>query len=657
MKQILLKVVVIVAYLSITGTVIANDDKPSAPVLISPSTAVTNPATFSWNSVNSATWYYLWINKGSSIAYRKWYEAANVCTSGTCSTPIDEDLTGGDHTFWVKAWNENGSTWSTGMNFSVSIGDSPVAATPLTPNSALENPVTYTWSEISTATWYKLYIWNDNQVKQYSDWYESSSICSSGSCSVNDVPDLAIGGYEWFLKTWNSSGPGPWSSGQAFSVTNGSATATQGEYGDAPDGTSTGYPAVFTQTASFPTLFASNGARTLKADDAILGTTASVETDANDPADPDGVSNLNTANTDTDDAITNLFLNLVSIPPPATLSVNVTGIDTGTGGTYYLNTLIDLDMDGSWGGTASGGEPEWVIKNHAVTITPGETASISPPAFAYGNGLQLPNGTWMRIALTKESISATDWDGSGEFSSGEIEDHVITLPQIDGKDHPILIADCGGPYIYNGTGFPPVTCNVTNLRTVAGTFDWTIAKISGGVDVQARSGGPIAIAAGPGATVAVGLTATKVGSLPSTWKFTAVPDPEAIISDQGVVIGHGESAVEVEFDGEEPANLFVDVIEGGFQHFDGFSEVKAFIHINTDNPDIIEGAEVTVELLRDGQSLESKIVTTDAFGNTNVDFTIFNFGNYTVRVIQIERDNGIYNPELNILDSVNVNVN
>ncbi len=443
----------------------------------------------------------------------------------------------------------------------------------------------------------------------------------------------------------------------------GGSTAEAGEYGDAPDGGDTGYPGIFAQTGSFPTLFSSNGARTMSVDDAILGDTASIEMDADDAADPDGVANLDPANTDTDDGLTNLFLLLTSIPPPATVSVEVNGPAGGSGGTFFLNVLIDLDMDGSWGGVAGNGEPEWVVKNHAVTVTSGSKTIVTPPAFAFANGLILPDGAYMRIALTKESVTSSDWDGSGEFSSGEIEDHVIKLPEMDGKKHPILAVDCGGPYRFGGAPAIPVTCNVTNLRRDAGgTFNWTVRRVSGGgVDVNAKAGGPVAVTAapGPGNAVAVGLNATRIaGNLPSTWRFTAVPDPEAVLFDGGIILGHGESAINFDFDDEEPVGQFyIDVIEGGFQHFDGFSEVKAFIHVNTDNPDIIEGAVVAVELLQDGRPLESKEVKTDAFGNTNVDFTIFNFGNYTVRVVAVEGNGGIYNPEHNIMDSVNVNVN
>jgi hypothetical protein len=78
-------------------------------------------------------------------------------------------------------------------------------------------------------------------------------------------------------------------------------SAPSADYGDAPDGGPTGYPDLFAQTGNFPSLFSSDGARTLNVDEAVLGETASAEVDANDPADPDGTQNL----TNTDSGIGN----------------------------------------------------------------------------------------------------------------------------------------------------------------------------------------------------------------------------------------------------------------------------------------------------------------------------------------------------------------
>ncbi len=86
---------------------------------------------------------------------------------------------------------------------SVSTGDS-------TPN--------YSWEADPCATWYRLYVWNDNHTLKHSQWYESSDIISAGVCSVTPAAALEGGSYEWFVQTWNEYGTGAWSDGMTFSV-------------------------------------------------------------------------------------------------------------------------------------------------------------------------------------------------------------------------------------------------------------------------------------------------------------------------------------------------------------------------------------------------------------------------------------------------------
>jgi hypothetical protein len=374
--------------------------------------------------------------------------------------------------------------------------------------------------------------------------------------------------------TWRNTAGGP---------------APLADYGDAPDGGPTGYPAPFPQIGNFPTLFASGGAHTLDLTRATLGPTASAEIDANDPNDPDGVPNL--VNADSDDGLIGLTTVLTQIPPPAVLEVEVHG---GTGGLFYLNVLIDLDMDGEWGGSAAGNEPEWVVRNLLIDVLPGEVRVVATPAFAFANGNRLPSFSWMRVALTSEQVVSDDWDGTGSFSAGEIEDHLITLPTFDGdpdgKPLPALAVDCNGPYIFPaGVDVIPAFCTVTNLSDTPGPFTWSLERLSGGVDVVPLMGdGVIGAAGDPGASVVLPFQATR-GALPSDWRITVIAvDPPSIVHPGGVVLGFPDTEVEFSFTDVLVPEKTVDqqqITPGGW---------LAYSIAMPANPELVEASEGTI---------------------------------------------------------------
>ena len=156
---------------------------------------------------------------------------------------------------------------------------------------------------------------------------------------------------------------------------------------------------------SFPTLASSGGAVALDTSQAILGDTVTVESDSIQAG-------------DSDDGVINFALPLTSIPPTAVMSVAVTGPDGSAGGTYWINALIDLNLDGQWNGVVAEGLNEWVVINQPVSVAAGVTTEIDLPAFNFavppGNGL--PDGAWMRVALTDSPIMPTTdtwgWLGS-----------------------------------------------------------------------------------------------------------------------------------------------------------------------------------------------------------------------------------------------------
>lgn len=330
------------------------------------------------------------------------------------------------------------------------------------------------------------------------------------------------------------------------------------EFGDAPDNAPTNYPVPFAQTGQFPTLDASGGAQADDVSQATLGPTASEEADANDPADPDGQPNLNPSNTDSDDGIVNFVVILTSIPPPAQMTVNVNGPAGSPGGQFFVNVLIDMNMNGQWDSAIGGGVNEWAVINFPVTVTPGTSQDVALPPFPFGNGNLLPDGAWMRIALTDSLITAAPWAGGGDFTAGEIEDHVIDLPAInegedDEKRVAIPVMECPDRVLFNGMPQVQFPCRITNTGP-AGDVGYRLTRQDGGVQVVGPPIDPnpgVIPGMAPGQVNNLLFTATRREPLPSNWEYRAWgQDPQSVVKAGGVVIGYEDSSGETEFDDE-----------------------------------------------------------------------------------------------------------
>jgi hypothetical protein len=93
---------------------------PLATTLISPTGSIsTQTPTFTWNKVNSATFYYLTVrNAGGMYVDQTWYDASVVCSASTCSVTPATTLATGNNAWWVETWNSFGyGPWSAGLTF------------------------------------------------------------------------------------------------------------------------------------------------------------------------------------------------------------------------------------------------------------------------------------------------------------------------------------------------------------------------------------------------------------------------------------------------------------------------------------------------------------------------------------------------------------
>jgi len=276
--------------------------------------------------------------------------------------------------------------------------------------------------------------------------------------------------------------------GSSGSTTVSQATSTPSsltaDFGDAPDNLDAGYyapsggPYLYTYDAAgiegrFPTYGRDQipGAFTLQVDQfwigplygrAGSGDIPSLEDDADDPNDPDGVANLTVNGGGADCDMENGFHSpaasgcasqaAYSMPMNARLSImfgqpplgiwitSVTAADNMTySGPVYWNLLFDLNQDGDW---EDGGE--WIAQDVVVDLQPGETETLISPAFHFPTSgspwgrLNFPY--WVRSMVTSESVAdavgSGNWDGRGPdsgFSVGEVEDYFVEWKPIGQK--------------------------------------------------------------------------------------------------------------------------------------------------------------------------------------------------------------------------------
>ncbi|MFN9720151.1 MAG: peptidoglycan DD-metalloendopeptidase family protein, partial [Planctomycetota bacterium] len=184
------------------------DDEPLPPSVVMPLTATINQAvTFSWNAVDSATNYELWVNFVSGNADKIVYQNLNT-TSLTCAGFGDMGI----YRVWVRATVGSGfkTRWSSPRDLNVlqSPTIQPVARYVDTARPA------FNWSIVATATRYE--IWLENVLQK------SVVVRRSDLTTTNySVPfDLTMSLYRLWVRAFDQRGIStPWSVRQEFFVT------------------------------------------------------------------------------------------------------------------------------------------------------------------------------------------------------------------------------------------------------------------------------------------------------------------------------------------------------------------------------------------------------------------------------------------------------
>jgi len=162
--------------------------------------------TFSWDAVDGASWYHVWVQK-DGVKYReKWVQY-------TTWTPT-ESFASGSYQWWIAGYNDAGyGPWTTTpMSFSVAFNPpGRVVLTAPTDRAKLtDGSASFAWSVADpAATWYRL--WISRNGKKYADlWLTQRSWSPEGG--------LRDGDYAWAVQTYNDDGYGPWSSPRYLSV-------------------------------------------------------------------------------------------------------------------------------------------------------------------------------------------------------------------------------------------------------------------------------------------------------------------------------------------------------------------------------------------------------------------------------------------------------
>jgi hypothetical protein len=165
---------------------------------------------FMWDGPDDAEWFQLLLNRNGEKYYAKWFSTDSW-------TPF-WDLPFGTYEWWVQPWNPQGvGAWSGKASFTMgeAVPQNPVGA-------QLGSPTAVGWdnSGCAPAQWYQIWIGGDGYTLA-SFWVPVADTYPVGGNVFADIPaasqPLPAGNHMWYIRAWQPSGLGPWSSAD-FSV-------------------------------------------------------------------------------------------------------------------------------------------------------------------------------------------------------------------------------------------------------------------------------------------------------------------------------------------------------------------------------------------------------------------------------------------------------
>jgi|GEM_PF-2583265 len=168
--------------------------------------------SFTWQnkSPGTAPWYEVSVYSAAAGMYiaNQWFEAASICSGGSCTTHLSAALPPGTFYWWLNTYGATscGLQIQPGGKYqqiTVSGCGGPTLTAPTgTVTPGTRPPHTFT----SNAEWVDLQIYSSTIGAVSSQWVDAASACTLGSCSVTPVRwIMALGQNWWWVNTWSAA--------------------------------------------------------------------------------------------------------------------------------------------------------------------------------------------------------------------------------------------------------------------------------------------------------------------------------------------------------------------------------------------------------------------------------------------------------------------
>ncbi|MCZ7544684.1 MAG: hypothetical protein M5R40_14705 [Anaerolineae bacterium] len=204
------------------GAALASIIAPAAPTLTAPTgTIYDRSPQYSWNTVAEAIDYRLYVQAPNGTPVVDTVYPAASC-GATCAVTPSVALNDGAHRWWVRSLNAlSDGSWSRPLTFTVSLPP-PAASTLIEPAGALtDSTPAFRWNVATNATEYRLYVaphGNDQTAVINLRIPTQGGSCGGSTCTYTPDAALSDGEYDWWIRTYNGSVAGPWSSALTFTL-------------------------------------------------------------------------------------------------------------------------------------------------------------------------------------------------------------------------------------------------------------------------------------------------------------------------------------------------------------------------------------------------------------------------------------------------------